>query len=273
MSEHSLADVGQLNQQGAQPVVIGRGAHATIELDSVSMLVCKQFHTPDATTAAQLARREFDYLQRFSAALADEPYLQCPKPVRLEPEQGRVWMEYCPGSSLEHALETSNDTILEHLPHIAGQIAIAVQRYIAEFDEPYDDLTTNNMLYDPATRTLSLVDFASPVFSRHFGPERSPLELSLGTFIGVTTYHTVRPATCRNKIYWERQERLSLALLDSLSACGDLSPLLVRHASAAVYTSVGRRGRPLRQLWYATVGQALFNRRSNALIARLAPDP
>jgi hypothetical protein len=248
-------------------MIIGRGAQGTVELEPASGLVCKQFRMNPAE-AANLAQREFEYLKRFSAVLTPLPFLHCPEPVRVEPDKGKVWMTYCPGSTLEHALEDSGSAITPHLDHLAEQIALGVELYINEFDQPFDDLATNNMLYDPSTRNLYLVDFATPVFSRQFSLEQAPVEFSLGCFLGTTTYHTVRPATFSNRGYWKRQGRLSAELLARLATRHDLLLPLIQRVSTAVYHSVGtgRKGRPLRQLWYATVGQIIFNRRSRSIL-------
>jgi hypothetical protein len=273
MPEQVLTGIKNLPQHTTKPVIIGCGAHGTIELDPTSMIVCKRFQTLDTTEAAALAQREFEHLQRFSAVLAAQPFLHCPDPVSVEPDRGTVWMTYCAGLPLNGLLAASSDSITEHLDHIAEQIVIALECYIGEFDAPYYDLVTNNMLYQMSTRTLCLIDFTIPAFLRRFEPHQAPFEISLGTFIGVTTCHTVGRVSSRNHAYWKCQERLSLAVLDRLSSNHDLCPSLIRQVSAAAYNSMDKsnKRRPLRQLWYATVGQMLFNRRTNTIIAKSLP--
>jgi hypothetical protein len=243
--------------------------HHTVAFDPASMLVCKRARASVAAEAPEQAKREYDYLQRFSAVLAPEPYLHCPRPVRVEPEQGRIWMTYCPGSQLHHVLAESNDDIKAHLDHLAEQVARAVVLYVREFDEPYHDLTTWNMLYQPSIRTLSLVDFAGRSRSRHAGDQAS-LEASLGYFIGSSTYHTVRArrASLLNLAYWNRQERLAVEVLRILTASYGLCPSPMRQVSSREYRYLAGRGGIRRHLWLATVGQVLFTRRRNTIIAK-----
>lgn len=247
-------------------VKVGHGAQGTVTLDTISGVVCKQFYTPDA---AELAQREFDNLRRFSAALAGHPFVRCPEPVRVDAEQGKVWMTYCPGSQLDHIMASSNAEIDEHLDHIAAQITAAMESYIAEFDEPYYSINLWNMLYDMPTRALHPIDLTSMSRERlhRFEAGHAPLDISLGKYIGASIYDSVRPATWRNHTYWKRQERLSRAVLARLHGYHELDLSLVEKLSHVAYDSMARKGSPTRRLWYATAGQFLFNSRSSAIIA------
>lgn len=266
MREESLADARHLDRQATAPVEIGRGAQGTIVLDTASGIVCKQFYTPDAS---ELAQREFDCLQRFSAALAGHPLLHCPKPVGVDPAQGKIWMTYCPGSQLDHILAAAGGDIDEHLTHIAGQIAIAIECYIAEFNEPYYSINLWNMLYDMPTRELHPIDLTSMSRDRlhHFEANHAALDVSLGKYIGTSIYDSVRPATWRNQTYWKRQTQLSGAVLALLNDRHDLDLSLIREISHVAYDSIANKGKPARRLWYRTVGQLLFNHRSRAITA------
>lgn len=270
MHESSLTAVGQPDQETKTPVEIGRGYHGTIELDPGSGVVCKQFRIEDTGEAADLARREFDCLRRFSAALAGQPFLHCPAAVRVDPEQGKVWMTYCPGTELDRILSTSSASIDADLEHIAEQLAIALETYIAEFNEPYYDLATKHVLYDMPTRKLNLIDFTSRRRNRQSGSKHAPFETSLGIFIGFSTYDSVGRQMWRNRDYWRCQERLSVALLAQLSARHNLSRSLILQVGRDVYSHGGSSGRPLRRLWYRTIGQMLFTRRTNAIMSRAA---
>lgn len=261
-------DIGHAERRMTAPAPCILNDSGTTELDTDTLLVRKQFRSSDA---AELAQREFDALRRFSAALAGQPFLRCPEPVRLDPEQGKIWMTYCPGEQLHHLVETSS-VIEDDLDHIAGQIAIAVESYVAEFHEPYYDLAAWNMLYHGPTRTLSLVDFARAGRERLRHPDfqQAPVDVSLGCLIGTTVYHTVRArrASWRKKDYWQRQERLTRDVLAQLDSRHDLRPSIVHRVSHSMYDAMGKqRGRPRRRLWFWTAGQILFDRRCNALIS------
>lgn len=269
MREGTLADSGLLDRQESAPTASILNDSRTVELDPVSMLVSKQFRSPNAAGNAQ---REFDYLRRFSAALAGQPILRCPEPVRVDPKQGKVWMTFCPGEQLHHLAETSS-TIDDDLEHIAGQIVIALEKYVAEFNEPFYDLAAWNMLYHTPTRTLSLIDFAGAGrdWLRHPDFQDAPVDVSLGCLVGTTVYHTVRArrASWRKRDYWKRQERLMGEVLAQMDSRHSLRLPIIRQVSHMMYDVMGKqRGRPRRRLWFWTAGQALFNRRSNALIAR-----
>lgn len=271
MDEHTRPGARGVGCSASGLTVIARGTHATIARDPTSMLVRKQFTVTDASERAELARREFECLNRFSAVLTDAPFLHCPTPVSVEPEEGRVWMTYCPGVPLESMLAMADDEVDGYLDHIADQIASAVKKYIREFGEPYFDLAPKNMLYDASTRTLSLVDFSSRRRARHSEPAAASVDVSLACFIGLSTYDIVRPINWRNRTYWRRQEALLVRVLDRLRESGDLHTSRIRQVSAAVYDHSGKTGTFRRRLWYSSVGQALFNRRVTAILAQLSP--
>lgn len=264
MPRQVISGAENLDEFVKETSVIGCGAQGIIELDSVDMTVCKRFQSINAKESAELAQREFMYLNRFSALLPPSSFLRCPEAVSVEPEQGTVRMTYCPGVSLERLLEDASDTIAEHLDHIAQQIALAVEIYVKEFDEPFYSLGTHNMLYEPTTRTLSLVDFTS-VGRRelcHFESSHAPLEITLGKCMARLIYNSVRPTTWRNHNYWRRQERLWLTVLARLSTNHYLSRALIQQVSDATYDSLVKKSGYMRWLWYSTVGKALFTHKS-----------
>jgi hypothetical protein len=263
---HEQSMTINLEGRDARSVIIGRGAHGTIELDPSSSIVSKRFGNPATAEAAELAQREFDYLKRFSAALASQQFLGCPEPLSMEPESATVRMTYCPGVRLDHLLASSRGSVGTHLDHFADQIALAVEIYINEFQEPFYDLATYNMLYHMPTRRLYLVDFASP--EGHFSSLQNDfVEITLGRFIGRNIYDTVRLANLKNREYWKLQARLSEGVIKRLSIRHHLRLSLIQQVSTHRYQVRGRKGGTMRQLWYATVGQALFNRRNREVLA------
>lgn len=245
-------------------------SHHSVEVDWDSMLVCKRFLSAVPGEAAQRAQREFAYLQRFATVLAPERFIRCPEPIRVEPEQGTLWMTYCPGSQLHHTLAEPDDSIEEHLEHLGEQIASATNKYVREFDQPHLGLSTWNMLYDMSTRTLTLVDFTGHPVIRHVDTRDAALDVTVGVFIGTSTYHTVRwrRRSWRNQAYWRRQRRLSTLFLDRLRADRALSGPVIKDSSERMYAALTRDSRPRRRLWFATVGGVLFNRRVNAIVDR-----
>lgn len=268
MHDRSLQQPGHRGESGARPREIGRGSHGTIQLDPDTMVVCKRLSIEDPEMAASLARREFAYLERFSAALRSQPFVRCPEPVSVDPDHGVLRMTYCPGVRLDDALADGNDAVLRDLDHIAEQIAIGVDRFIDEFGEPCFSLSTNNMVFDPTTRTLYLIDFTSARELPGINPSEVPVDVSLGCFIGVTTYHTVRirPPTWVDRGYWRRQQRFSVAVLRALGSTRAVSPALVREIARHTYRTLAIHGRPLRRLWYSSIGRMLFTIRSESVI-------
>jgi hypothetical protein len=251
---------------GGTPIVIGRGYDATVEWDPRAGVVSKRLYAHDRATAAKMALREFDYLGRYAAALSPFPDLACPHPITVDAEQGVVRMSRCPGEPLDALLAERGDEMLEHLDHIARQIVIALERYIETFAEPFYDLTTMNMLYEPATRRLALVDFTKSQDDRCIDPRGARYENSLGFLVGIGVYRTVRPSTWRNRAQWLSCERLLRAVVGGVADGHALQPLVIRGVSDRSYEIMVRSGSAARRLWYGTVGRRLYGRRSAAVI-------
>lgn len=247
---------------------LGRGWEGIVELDPETMIVTKRFVSGDASESAARATREYDCLLRFSALLESKQFLNCPFPVAADPYLGTVRMTYCEGDPLDMLLAGPGEEIVNHLDHIAEQISIAVDCFVDHFSEPYFDLTTMNMLYDQASRVLSLVDFTLPRVYPGVDSDTSRHEISLGSFVGVTTYHTVRPATLGNRQFWLRQQYLSRATLRAFALKRVLMLATVRRVSDLTYQSMGGWGSARRRLWFATVGRTFYVRRRNAVLTQ-----
>lgn len=249
---------------------LGSGGQGTVVLDPESMTVYKQFSTLDENPARRLALNEFRCLTRFQQALADQPFVNCPEPLGLDLRNGIIRMSHCPGTRLDRFLAGPSSEASKHLDHIAEQIAIAAARYVEEFDEPYFDLGQHNMIYEPRSGRLCLIDFMTMgEVRKFFQPEHDPLCFSLGNFLGTSVYHTVRPSTWSDNPLWARVEHLTSNVLSRMSDDYALSSSMIRDVSTQVYGVWGLYGKPTRLLWYSTMGRALFRRRVGAIISHI----
>jgi hypothetical protein len=266
MVECSDVHTGAIEQPAHGKRVIGSGRHGTIELDLASMLVCKRLH--DDADPAHL-QREYSYLERFSLVLADVPSLSCPAPVAMSIAENSLWMTYCEGFRVDHLLEDSSCEIDQDINYIACLAEFGLFRFTEEFSEPLYSLGPQNMLYDTMSRTLSLIDFTS---AREFDladPTRHQYEISLGCFMGISIYRTLRPATVRNRTYAERNDRITRALLERAMQRRNLELDVVRAVSAESFRRLGSPGSLTRRTWYRTLVKPFFRARSGRLLSDL----
>lgn len=250
--------------------MIGSGGQGTVMLDTGTMVVQKRFFSMDGNEAGEMAASEFEYLSRYQRVLGGEPYLACPTPLSVERESGILTMSYCPGVSLDDVLATPRTEVDDHLAHISSLICTAAELYVQEFGEPYFDLGHHNMLYDAATASLSLIDFATMgEIRRSYRSWHDPMSFTLGNFFGTSVYHTVRPATWNNRLYWRRVEWLSKDVLSRVGKRREISAPVVRDISNCAYRVWAYNGTPARRLWYSTVGRALYRKRLGKVITHI----
>lgn len=244
-----------------------QGPNSTVSIDFASGQVFKRLSGQDEHVVAGLVRHEFDCLKRYSRRLEDYAYLRCPAPISCDQSQGLVQMQYCSGERLDHALAAADGALDAHLDHIADQLATGLLLYLDEFDEPYFDLGIHNVLYDRETRIVSLVDFSSRRRSLDGWQAQNYLDVSIGSFIGISLFWTVRPSTWMNGPFWRSVEHLSKGVIDRLGDDHPLNHRQLRSVSRFVYKFTALHGRLLRQAWYQTAGRALFIHRRHVILS------
>ena len=241
----------------SQTVIIGSGKHGRVELDVTRNVVAKHYNDSDAASVMQ---REHDILSRFGQALAGQTHVRCPQALDIDHSAGTLQMTYCAGTPIDELLADPESSIDNDLNHIARQVHIAMTTFVGEFGTPYYDLAPWNMLYQPETRILSMVDFASDgYFGQRF--DHIPVEASLGKLTGGSLYQVVRPANWRNSRYRDRQRELISSVLALVRQHDSVDLSRVAALSALTYNAMGKQGRFTRQLWYRTVGHVLYTRR------------
>jgi hypothetical protein len=254
-------------------VEIGRGLQARVELDPGSMLLCKTFNTDDPRLAAKQATQEFRYLQAYSRALINEPFVRCPRPIRLEAERGRFWMTLCEGRRVDRILLTLSEPFEQHFEHIATQAALGLETYIRVFDEPYLDFQTANLLYDIDSRMLTVIDLAHIGWTySSFDHANIQYEISLGNFAAYTTRSSLTPGKLANRVYWRRQTRLWLSLIRTIGSRHTVRPDLIRRVQREKFNSFTVDRHILIKFWYHSIGKLLYTQRVNSLLATLESD-
>lgn len=245
---------------------LGHGFHATVTLDPATRVVSKRIQRDIAGGAAAAVLTEYARLQCFSAALAAMPFLRCPQPLDVDPDQFTVRMTHCSGEPLDRLLLTSGLGLERDLEHIAEQMALGLLQYVATFGEPYPDLTIANVLYEGAGRTVTLLDL-TPVPVSACDANGAPLEVSLGFLVAVGAYETVRPANCWRRRYGRRVRALQGAVVRRVAEQHALRPEVIRRIADDRYHILSAFGGAPRRLWYAAAASAIRCRNAR-LIAR-----
>jgi hypothetical protein len=246
--------------------IIGEGSHGIVELDTTSMIVSKRYAFCSSNEAAELALREFEYLQRFAALVASIPFLSCPEPLSVDPDNGRMTMSYCPGVDLNDALSRSDVCVNDHLDHIAHQLVLGIEIFVNEFQESLD-LVPVNILYDFSDRTLYLIDIHRAPNSKRLRWQHvaDPLSLTLGHFIRVAVADSVNPRLWTNSELHARQKYLLTKLMRVMVQRHVLRVDTIRDVSFDEHSSGRRFGGLLRRIWQWTIGPLLFRRRCRAI--------
>ncbi|HUG15038.1 MAG TPA: hypothetical protein VMM78_08450 [Thermomicrobiales bacterium] len=250
-------------------VRLATGYHGTVELDHASRLVCKTYHAPDG---GELAQQEFDRLTHFSRAIADQPFITCPTPDHVDIAAGQLWMTFCDGDRLNNILYRSGALSDNDIDHIANQIAISFVRYVEVLNEPVYDPGLWNMLYNSSTRVLCLLDFADPAGKIGAATDVSPLDVTLGEFVGRSTFDTIRPATCMNGYYARSQRRIATIVLQAVRARMAVQPNTITTVADLAYRRHAWFGVLRRDLWFRTVGRMLYRRRSRSIVQQAMHD-
>jgi hypothetical protein len=250
---------------------LGGGRDAAVELDPVTMTVCKRYRQRDIERSPGFVEREHERLRRFSRLLAPYPYLACPEPVEADAERGILRMTYCPGQRVDAMFRNPPDEIEDQLAHIAEQVTTAVKLYVREFDEPFD-LATYNVLYDQQSRrvyVIDLSDFELPMSLRHRVTDVGAAGLTFGNFIGYTVTESVRRRSVFNRAYWRCHRRLLLEVLVRSYSFHDVSPAMLGHVSTHFYRYATRVRRLHGYLWHESVGGVLYRMRTSDIIDQL----
>lgn len=221
----------------------------------------KTFYGSDSEVVDRLARREFDRLQRFAAALVGVDGAACPEPKELIPGSApSIRMSLAPGSMVSDLLvRPLGDDVLDRLADVIARASLV---YVSTFDEPYFDLHFCNMFYDRSINVVTFVDFGFPYPNEELpaGLRRlTPLEVSVGNLIGSSVFESARPRIAHRRL--QHRQALLLASLvahhPAVVASGAVSPAGLLSAARVAYDRPAYRGGWYRRLWYRTAGGVL----------------
>jgi hypothetical protein len=243
------------------PELLQQSSRGTVVLEPGGATVAKTFFGAAPSLLWTLARREFERLERFSAALQDVEGAACPRPMELVGvSTPKIRMERAPGTPLP-ALLGERPFGPEARHRLVTTVIRALNVYVELFAEPYYDLHFGNMLYDPASRTLTFLDLGFPE-GIPSAPPVSPHDASLGHLIGSTIFESARPKWLRH----QRQHRQSSLLCAAIVACflDARHPGVTRtglcEAAQAAYERYAFPGAWSRRVWYGSVGYLLARR-------------
>lgn len=229
--------------------------------DGGRVAVRKTFHDGPRELRAALARQEFGRLERFAAALDGVPGAACPRPLELLGDPPGLRMEHAAGSNLYALLRRVRlDAAMR--ASLATTIAAAAVAYVRATGEPLPDLKLDNMLYDPASATLTFVDLGAPQDATAPAPGLSDYEVMAGDLLGSVLFQSARPGHAPRRRQHTETSALAAAVVAALRAAGarPLRDAEVVRAAQATYRrcAFGRGSR--RTAWYATAGYLLGRR-------------
>jgi hypothetical protein len=242
------------------------GPNSTVEIDRDAAIVRKRFATDDPAYRAEQTRREYSYLSRFAKRLDADPWLTCPVPLGLDEARGEVLMRYSHGTRVDELLRSGSFDLSSDHEHVVSMIALALEEFLDEFAEPFHDFGAHNLLYDPDSGMLTVVDFTSRRRSGQDWPAAHSLEVSLGSFIGSAYYDTVRPSMWYRTGYVSQLSMLVRGLVANVSQGRDVDVRVLKAAARSVYKFTAMHGPRRRRAWYATAGRYLFEARMHDVV-------
>jgi hypothetical protein len=243
------------------PELLQQSSGRTVVLEPGGTTVAKTFFGAPPSLLWTLAEREFERLERFSAALQDVEGAACPRPIELVGgSTPKIRMERASGIPLSTLL--GERPFAREIHHrLVATVSRALDVYVEVLAEPYHDLHFGNMLYDPLSRTLTFVDLGLP--PRSFSaPPVSPHDASLGNLIGSTIFESARPQWLRRQRQHRQSSLLCAAIVGSFLDAGH--PGVTRRglceAGRAAYERYAFPGAWSRRMWYGSVGYLVAKR-------------
>lgn len=241
--------------QSAQ-LVIGRGSEATVRLDVIRGTATKVYRNADLEAARRAAAREYRILGQLHRALRDVPGVSCPRPLGLHASPPGVRMEFCRGVALaedlaRHRLSSAAVT------RLSRSMARALHAFVLATGETYYDFSTQNMLIDAESGDLVVVDFGIPETQRPLHGHYSPMQISVGNFLGWSIYELARPANLSARLARVQYLGAYRAMRDALSEAGDLACGDLAHVESVArftYRRLTLTGSALRRRWYRSFG-------------------
>lgn len=270
-------DEPDLASDGPAPgaTVLQQGEGRLVVAEAGGRTVRKSFTAGPASRDRQLARQEFDHLLLLSDALAGVGGVSCPRPLAWGDEPlPHVRMTRAPGVPLDVHLRHER-LAAEDRDRIATMLRKALGIYVTTFSEPYFDLHFRNMIIDPASGSMTLLDFDVPIQFRDASLQGlTHLEVSLGNLVGSCCFEAARPSRL---LSW-RQRRQSIALCAAVVLAFDPSdggadevsdPRIrgIGEAAAISFTGSAAHGRWYRLVWYRTIGRLMKARVARGLRA------
>lgn len=185
-------------------------------------LVVKLYRT-DGPAAAETASRQFAAQARLHQAVDGQTaygWKTCaPLPLHVSASPPALVLTMAVGTDLNKSLAAGSDPPLEMLGSMARAIVAVMRRHWAA-GRPHGDLCLQNILWDPASRVLSLIDANTPAGARDGLPrEWYPASFDLaGVLCDVATdIRTVDPRVAsRKRVFAESILLAFLATVDAM---------------------------------------------------------
>jgi hypothetical protein len=259
------------------PSIIGRGQGGIVHREPGNMTVRKNYVHPVLKVALNEARREYAHLKRFNEILEILPGISCPRPISVEVSTcPSLQMSYCKGVPLSNLIEREVFIDIEEIDYVASRLALALHLYVNEFQEPYFDFCAHNILWDKDSQTVFLVDMGIPYnwIDPNDSMPVSDMEISLGNFIGLLSYHLLSP----RRFFRLRLQHHGLEIISSLMRhtfyntsfrTDQTTWIRIDHASSLAFQRKIQSRLSMRYLWYLIIGRILYRRYFSRLVTRV----
>jgi hypothetical protein len=249
--------------------VLQRDPAATVVLEADGVTVRKTFHGEDPGRLRELARREFQRMAQFSAALDDVDSAACPKALELDlGAEPSITMERAAGVRMQSYLARKLLTP-ELFERVARTLQLALVRYVEAFREPYWDFIFRNMFYDAERDLVTFIDYGIPaIYLPAMGcfASKSPMDVSLGSLVASSIFEAARP-TRMARLREHRQARIlaSVVVRQCLAALPGppVSADGIGEVAGAAYKLARGGGGRTRRWWYGSCGEALARPAAN----------
>ena len=240
--------------------VLQREPGRTVVLEDDGLTVRKTFHGDDPGALQELARREFQRMSDYSAALEGLGPARCVRPLDLElSDEPSVLMERAAGIPMQDHL-ASHTWSPELRDRVSSVLNQALVSYVDTFHEPYWDFILRNMYFDPIEEVITFFDFGIPVIylpALDKMKRSSPLDVSLGGLVASSIFEAGRPRRMARRREHRQAPALAAGVLRRCLADPGNSAVSVdgvHEIAQTVYGLASRGGGLFRRGWYRSFG-------------------
>lgn len=238
-------------------IALGDGHHAEVFLLGDGQTVCKRFRSSNGFEASDLAALEYEALGRIHSILHDVRGVGSPRPISLDARSGQVLMTYCPGEPITTYARDAREFEEVAIREVARALWDALVT-LHEQGCPVNDLSPHNILYEPESQAITLVDFTDHPFQTNVAARLNDYELALSNFAATAISVSLHRANITNARMRSRLRSLSAHLIARGMASRAIRPgRVLRGIVQHLREANGNRSLQQR-IWFSTLGGLIF---------------